>query len=109
MTFNEYQEKARLTAKYPNMGNNLTYPTLGLTGEAGEIANKVKKIERDDNGILTLNTRDQLIDELGDVLWYIAALATELSVDLNDIASINIDKLLKRQKNNTISGEGDKR
>ena len=77
--------------------------------EFGEIANKVKKIERDDNGILTLNTRDQLIDELGDVLWYIAALATELSVDLNDIASINIDKLLKRQKNNTISGEGDKR
>ena len=77
--------------------------------EFGEIANKVKKIERDDNGILTLNTRDQLIDELGDVLWYITALATELSVDLNDIASINIDKLLKRQKNNTISGEGDKR
>jgi NTP pyrophosphatase (non-canonical NTP hydrolase) len=109
MDFREYQEKAKLTAIYPNMGNNLTYPTLGLTGEAGEIANKVKKIERDDKGFLSLKTRDQLIDELGDVLWYIAALATELGADLNDIAKINIVKLKHRQECNTISGSGDKR
>lgn len=109
MTFIEYQEKAWKTAKYPSMYNNIVYPTLGLAGEAGELANKVKKIQRDNSGILSLKKREDLIDELGDVLWYIAALATELGASLNDIAILNIVKLSKRKENNTISGEGDKR
>lgn len=109
MDFNSYQEKAWVTAKYPNMHNNLTYPTLGLTGEAGEIANKVKKIQRDYNSILTLKMRETLIDELGDVLWYIAAIATELNCPLENIAKNNIIKLYKRLEENKISGEGDNR
>jgi NTP pyrophosphatase (non-canonical NTP hydrolase) len=109
MTFDNYQSSARLTAKYPRLGNNIEYPTLGLAGEAGELCNKVKKIQRDDNGIITLEKREQLLDELGDVLWYCAAIADELDADLGDIAEANIKKLFKRQIDNTISGEGDKR
>lgn len=109
MTFKEYQEKAWLTAKYPNIHNNIIYPTLGLAGEAGELANKVKKIQRDDNGIISLAKWDQLLDELGDVLWYCAALATELNTDLESIAIRNISKLSSRNERNKISGEGDVR
>jgi NTP pyrophosphatase (non-canonical NTP hydrolase) len=109
MTLNEYQEKAWLTAKYPNIYNNLIYPTLGLAGEAGEIANKVKKIQRDDNGILTLNRREQLIEEIGDALWYIAAMATEIGTSIEAIAIRNVEKLEGRLHNNSINGEGDER
>lgn len=109
MTMDEYQTKAWLTAKYPDKNNNIYYPSLGLTGEAGEFCNKVKKIMRDDNGIITDKRKDDLISELGDILWYIAALATELNTNLNDIAILNIIKLSQRQSNNSISGEGDKR
>lgn len=96
MNFSEYQELAGKTALYPRRMDNLEYPTLGLTGEAGEVANVVKKIQRDDDGILTDEVRAKLKDELGDVLWYISACADELGLTLNEIAEYNVGKLAKR-------------
>lgn len=98
MTFEEYQNQARETALYPNRFNNLEYPTLGLTGEAGEVANIVKKIQRDFNGEVTDEVRGKLKDELGDVLWYISACADELSLTLQEIADYNVQKLAARHK-----------
>jgi NTP pyrophosphatase (non-canonical NTP hydrolase) len=96
MTFEEYQSAAGKTALYPRRSSNIEYPTLGLAGEAGEVANIVKKIQRDNDGILTDETRAKLKDELGDVLWYISACADELGLTLAEIADFNIDKLAKR-------------
>ena len=108
MTFNEYQAAAETTAMYPDKGNNLYYPALGL-GEAGEIQNKVKKVMRDDNGVLTEERRQSLIDELGDLLWYVATMASELRADLNDVAQRNVNKLASRKERGVIQGSGDKR
>ena len=96
MTFEEYQAEASQTAHYPKRFSNLEYPTLGLTGEAGEVANVVKKIQRDFDGVLTDEIRGKLKDELGDVLWYISACADELGLTLNEIAEFNVGKLAKR-------------
>jgi len=96
MTFEEYQSEASQTAHYPKRLENLEYPTLGLTGEAGEVANIVKKIQRDHNGIITDEIRAKLKDELGDVLWYISACADELGLTINEIAEFNVLKLAKR-------------
>ena len=93
MTFDEYQEKSRETAVYPDLGSNFVYPTLGLVGEAGEVAEKIKKVIRDNGGELDEERKEALAKELGDVLWYLAQLATELKVSLNDVADINIKKL----------------
>jgi NTP pyrophosphatase (non-canonical NTP hydrolase) len=109
MDFNSYQEKARETAIYPNMGNEFTYPALGLVGEAGEIANKLKKVIRDNGGVLTDAVRQAVRDEIGDCLWYIAQLATEMGADLGDIAQGNIDKLQSRKERGTLTGSGDNR
>ena len=96
MNFEEYQSEASQTALYPRRLSNLEYPTLGLAGEAGEVANIVKKIQRDNNGVLTEETRAKLKDELGDVLWYISACADELGLTLDEIAAYNVNKLAKR-------------
>ena len=96
MEFSEYREAASKTALYPNRLKNLEYPTLGLTGEAGEVANVVKKIQRDFDGELTDEIRAKLKDELGDVLWYISACADELELTLTEIAEYNVGKLAKR-------------
>jgi len=96
MTFEEYQAEAVQTAHYPRRMSNLEYPTLGLTGEAGEVANIVKKIQRDFGGELTDEIREKLKDELGDVLWYISACADELGLTLTEIAEFNVSKLAKR-------------
>jgi len=96
MNFEEYQSEASQTALYPRRLNNLEYPTLGLAGEAGEVANIVKKIQRDFGGEITDETRTKLKDELGDVLWYISACADELGLTLAEIAGYNVDKLAKR-------------
>ncbi len=109
MHFNEYQTKAKETALYPSVGSNLIYPTLGLAGEAGEFANKVKKIDRDAAGTLSEETRHALLEELGDVLWYMSQLSTELSVDLEQIAILNLEKLASRRERNTLHGSGDHR
>ncbi len=96
MNFEEYQSAASRTALYPRRLANLEYPTLGLAGEAGEVANIVKKIQRDHSGIITDDTRTKLKDELGDVLWYISACADELGITLADIADYNVKKLSDR-------------
>ena len=96
MNFEEYQTEASQTAHYPRRMSNLDYPTLGLAGEAGEVANIVKKIQRDHGGIINDETRGKLMDELGDVLWYISACADELGITLQEIAEYNVNKLAKR-------------
>ncbi len=94
--FEEYKSNPKHTAIYPNRLKNLEYPTLGLTGEAGEVANIVKKIQRDFGGEITDEIRTKLKDELGDVLWYISACADELGLTLTEIAEFNIKKLAMR-------------
>lgn len=109
MTFEDYQNQSRKTAIYPNAGDNFIYPTLGLAGEAGEVAEKVKKILRDKNGQVDDETRATLQKELGDVLWYITQTASEMDISLEDIAQGNLDKLFKRKDEDKLHGEGDNR
>jgi NTP pyrophosphatase (non-canonical NTP hydrolase) len=109
MDLNSYQTSALKTAVYPNMGANFPYPALGLAGEAGEVADKLKKVIRDHDGILTDPVRDAVAKEIGDVLWYVAVLAYELDYDLNTIAQNNLDKLASRQERGVLSGSGDNR
>jgi NTP pyrophosphatase (non-canonical NTP hydrolase) len=109
MTFKEYQEEARKTAIYPNLGSNFIYPTLGLAGEAGEVAEKIKKVIRDNNGEVSEEKRQELTKELGDVLWYIANLSAELNLSMEDVASKNLEKLKSRQERNELHGSGDNR
>ncbi len=99
-SFEDYQKQASETALYPRRLENLEYPTLGLAGEAGEVANIVKKIQRDFGGKITPEIRARLKDELGDVLWYISACADELSLTLEEIAEFNIEKLAARHGKN---------
>jgi len=108
VNFEEYQTGAEATAVYPEE-IGLAYVTLGLAGEAGEIANKVKKVYRDQGGFPTDDTQNALADELGDVLWYCAMLATELGYDLESIAQRNHNKLASRAERGVIQGDGDER
>lgn len=108
MEFSEYQRLSRRTAMYPR-GASLAYPVLGLTGEAGEVAEHAKKAIRDDGGELTAERRAAMGKELGDVLWYVAQLASELELELDEIASANLEKLLSRQRRGVLSGSGDDR
>jgi len=113
MNFHEYQTKSRETALYPNLGDNLPYLALGISGEAGEVSEKVKKFIRDKNfagiGDLTIEDKRQLVHEIGDVLWYIAQIATELGVDLEEVADMNITKTHSRLHLDKIAGDGDDR
>ena len=109
MDLNNYQTAALQTAIYPNRGANFPYPALGLVGEAGEVADKLKKVIRDNDGVLTDTVRDAVAKELGDVMWYVAVLAYELDYDLNTIAQNNLDKLASRQQRGVLSGSGDNR
>ena len=109
MDFAEYQERSRATAVYPDLGSNIVYPALGLCGEAGETAEKVKKAIRDDGGTLTEERRAALAAELGDVLWYAAQLATEAGLDLEQVAQGNLDKLASRRERSVLQGSGDDR
>ena len=109
MDFKTYQKKARLTAQYPNLGSNNIYPTLGLVGEAGEVAEKVKKVIRDKKGIFDEESKKGIKKELGDVLWYLANLCTEFDFSLEDVALQNIEKLKVRAAKGKISGSGDDR
>jgi NTP pyrophosphatase (non-canonical NTP hydrolase) len=109
MKLSDYQKTSRGTAVYPDLGSNLLYPTLGLCGEAGEVAEKIKKMVRDDGGVLSEERRQALQKELGDVLWYVAQIATEARLDLDEIASANIAKLTSRQERQVLQGSGDDR
>lgn len=109
MDFTDYQRDSRATAVYPGAGANLLYPTLGLCGEAGEVAEKVKKMLRDDAGFLTDERREALGAELGDVLWYVAQVATEAGLELDAVAAGNLAKLRSRAERAALGGDGDER
>lgn len=109
MDFEQYQKVALASAIYPNQGSNFVYPVLGLVGEAGEVAEKVKKILRDKGGVLDEASRAEIAKELGDVLWYIAAMSAELGVPLEKIVAGNIAKLTSRKERGVLSGSGDNR
>ncbi len=120
MNFDDYTEVANKTAIYPPVYMRtegvmamhvvpIIYATLGLVSEAGEVAGKVKKIIRDDNGAFSPEKIDAIMDELGDVLWYLNAIAKELGGSLDGAAVRNNEKLLDRMQRNVIKGSGDKR
>jgi len=109
MDLNHYQRESRKTALYPNAGCNVIYPTLGLVGEAGEVADKVKKILRDKKGLFDKESKDAIKFELGDVLWYISQLSSELGYELEDVANANLQKLNSRKIRGKIQGSGDDR
>jgi len=109
MHFAEYQILARKTAIYPNQGVNPIYPVLGLCGEAGEVAEKMKKVLRDSNGVIDAEKREEFAKELGDVLWYVSNICSELGINLDYVADINIEKLQSRKDRNKLHGSGDNR
>ena len=109
MELNDYQRESRKTALYPNVGFNAIYPTLGLVGEAGEVADKVKKILRDKKGLFDKESKEAIKLELGDVLWYISQLSSELGYELEDVAHANLEKLKSREVRGMIQGSGDNR
>lgn len=110
MTFDEYQVKAHETSKNTAIGGDtLLYPVLGLAGETGEFADKVKKLYRDNNGVMSEGQRSSLVLELGDLQWYLAELATQLGVSLAFVADMNLAKLADRAERGVIGGDGDNR
>ena len=128
MTFEEYQKEAMKTAVYPSIKvvsdlpdqifqfqktlqvtADYIYPTLGLEGESGEVCEKIKKIIRDNHGVVRQDEKETLRREIGDILWYIAMLCTELGFSLEEVAQINLQKLKDRQEREKLHGEGDNR
>jgi NTP pyrophosphatase (non-canonical NTP hydrolase) len=108
MGFDDYQEGARRTAVYARR-DRVIYPALGLASEAGEVAGKIKKVLRDQDGDFARAPLDAIRDELGDVLWYVAVLAADLGLSLDDIATTNLAKLSSRMDRGTLGGAGDVR
>jgi len=106
---NDYQRASRRTWSLIKTDHAIVYPTLGLTNEAGEVAGKIKKIFRDRGGVISDADREAPKHELGDVLWYLAQICTELDITLEDVASTNLTKLYDRLERNTIGGDGDNR
>lgn len=111
MELNDYQDAAMLTRTDDTYDENnvIIYPTLGLTGEAGEVSDKVKKVLRDEKGIFSDDCKKAIALELGDTLWYAAALAKDLGFTLEEICLMNLNKLADRKKRNKIHGNGDNR
>lgn len=109
MECDDYQHAAMRTARDKDAPDEFMHLVLGLVGEAGEIAEKVKKLVRDNNSDLAKLDRDDIAKELGDVLWYAAVLANFLDLSLNDVAQRNVDKLADRQRRHVLGGSGDHR
>ena len=104
MSFEEYQRLVRKSAVYPKVNSlGFIYPAFGLLGKTGEIAEKIKRILRDKNGIVSQEDKELIAQELGDVLWYLAVLATEFDLSLEVIAELNILKLSKKKKEETLT------
>jgi NTP pyrophosphatase (non-canonical NTP hydrolase) len=108
MQFDDYQRAARRTAIYADH-HRVIYPALGLASEAGEVAGKIKKVLRDQGGDFASAPLEALENELGDVLWYVAVLAADLGLSLDDIAAHNLDKLASRRERGRLGGAGDER
>lgn len=108
LDFPTYQILAKETAIYP-LDKEIVYPALGLNGEAGEVAEKIKKVYRDGGSFKDPETIEAIVKELGDVLWYVSAIASDLGVSLNTVANTNLEKLARRKKRKVLSGSGDNR
>lgn len=108
LTLNEYQNMAAETNTI-KIEDMFVYTALGLNGEAGEVADKVKKLIRDKDGERNITDDHDIVLELGDVLWYVAMMAKYLGYDLEEVAKLNYDKLKSRQNRNKIKGNGDHR
>lgn len=111
MTLTEYQYQSKETAVYIGRGEwqGLAYCTLGLTGEAGEIANDVKKMNRDDRTTRKPERVERILDELGDLMWYLAQTCTELGISMQTVMEMNREKLKSRQERGVLHGDGSKR
>lgn len=107
--FATYQTESRKTSQRVYTDHPIVYPTLGLVNEAGEFAGKVKKLFRDKDGVISEDDRQALKGELGDVLWYLTQLCTELDLTLEEVASANLEKLFSRQRRGALHGDGDDR
>lgn len=107
--FDEYQRFCKSVAVYPSQGKNINYTTLGLLGESGEIANKLKKIIRDHRGKLNKERKNEIFAELGDVLWYVAMMSYELGFKFSELAKENVEKLSSRHTRGKVHGSGDNR
>ena len=107
--FSNYQRESRKTWNIISVDHPIVYPTLGLVNEAGEFAGKIKKIFRDKEGVISEEDRQALKHELGDVLWYLTQICTELDLTLDEVAEANIEKLFSRLERGKIRGEGDHR
>lgn len=111
MDFNEYQQLATRTATFDGKQKEyqMLYLTLGVAGESGELAEKIKKILRNDDGVISEEKREGVKAELGDVLWYLSQLARILDIPFEDVAQANIKKLADRAARGVIKSEGDTR
>ena len=109
LSFREYQTKSRRTAVYPPIGHNVIYPVLELADEVGEVCGKIKKVFRDKGGVFSVEDQQALRDELGDVLWPLTQICTELGLPLEEVAEANLEKLRSRMDRNVIQGDGDNR
>lgn len=110
MDLNEYQKEASKTAGFENLKiDPIIYLALGLAGESGEVVEKLKKIIRNDGGEISNEKREDLVKEIGDVLWYLSQMAGVLGVPFEEVAKANIEKLASRQKRGVICSEGDNR
>lgn len=108
MDLNDYLKKASETAVYPNIRNNWQYTLIGLTGELGELANILKKVIRDHNGVPTIEHYKKIEDELGDIFWYLTMLCYEFHFDPNGVLENNIQKLNSRKLSNTVHDRGNR-
>jgi len=110
MTFDEYQQQALTTVlSTGDKFKDLLHWVLGINGESGEVAEKLKKIIRDKDGVVSEEDKQELAKELGDVLWYLAVFAQDLGVSLDDIAAQNLAKLKSRKDRGVLGGSGDNR
>lgn len=108
MDFNFYQQQAATTATYPQK-QAIVYLALGINGEAGEVAEKIKKVIRDEGGVISYEKKLELVKELGDVLWYVSEMARQLDVNLENVAETNLVKLFSRKNRDVLGGSGDNR
>lgn len=110
MDFTEYQTKAHsMSINTEILGDRKLYPVLGLCGESGEIAEKFKKLYRDNNGEMSAEFKRATVKELGDVLWYLAEICSQMEINLTTVAETNIEKLSSRKERGLIQGDGDNR